>query len=124
MRPDEAVKKLSVLIGEVSDLRHTAALIGWDERVCMPQAGAPTHGDMMATIRRLEHLKFTSAEVGDLLKEAGNFEGLDADSETVRLVKVTARDYDKAIRVPSDFVARQAQVQSAAHQAWREARAA
>ena len=124
MRADEAVKKLNALIGEVADLRHTAALLEWDERVYMPEGGAPAHGDMLATVRRLEHEKFTSAEVGDLLKEAGNFEGLDPDSEAVRLIAVTARDYDKAIRVPSDFVARQAQVQSAAHQAWREARAA
>lgn len=125
MRMDESMKKLNTLIGEVADLRHTASLLEWDERVCMPAGGAPAHGDMLATVRRLEHEKFTTEEVGRLLEEAASrLDGLDPDSETVRAIKVTARDYDKAIRVPSDFVARQAQVQSAAHHAWREARAA
>jgi carboxypeptidase Taq len=123
MRVDEAMKRLNVLIGEVSDLRHAASLLEWDERVCMPHGGAPAHGDMLATVRKLEHEKFTSAEVGDLLGKVSDVGGLDPDSETVRAIKVTARDYDKAIRVPPGFVATQAQVQSAAHQAWREARA-
>jgi carboxypeptidase Taq len=120
----DTIKKLNTLIGEVADLRHTASLLEWDERVNMPPGGAPAHGDMLATVRRLEHEKLTSDEVGRLLQHAAaNLDGLEPDSETVRLITVTARDYDKATRVPADFVAREAQVASAAHQAWREARA-
>ena len=121
---DDTIRKLNVLIGEVADLRHTAALLEWDERVNMPPGGAPAHGDMLAAVRRLEHEKFTSDEIGRLLQDAAaNLDGLDPDSETVRTIGVTARDYDKAVRVPADFVARQARVESAAHHAWREARA-
>ena len=110
---DDTIGKLSALIGEIADLRHTAALLEWDERVNMPPGGAPVHGDMLATVRRLEHEKFTSDEVGRLLQDAvANLDGLGPDSETVRTIGVTARDYDKAVRVPADFVAEQAQIES------------
>ena len=62
-----AISKLNTLIAEVVDLRHAAALIGWDERVSMPPGGVAVHGDMAATIQRIAHEKFTSAEVGRAL---------------------------------------------------------
>src|SRR5437867_5027487 len=122
---EETIRKLSALIGEVADLRHAASLLEWDERVYMPPGGAPVHGEMLATVRRFEHEKFTSDEIGRLLDDAvATLDGTDPDSPAARTIAVTARDYMKARRVPSDFVSRQAQVASAAHHAWREARAA
>ena len=119
-----AISKLNTLIAEVVDLRHAAALIGWDERVSMPPGGVAVHGDMAATIQRIAHEKFTSAEVGRALDDAAReVESLPPDSESARLVKATARDYDRAVRVPSEYVEEHAHVSSAAHQAWKEARA-
>jgi carboxypeptidase Taq len=120
---DHRLEKLNGLIGEVADLQHAAALIEWDERVCMPAGGAPVHGEMLATIRRIAHEKFTADEVGQLLDDlTGRQADLDPDSDVSRTLAVTARDYDKATRVPADFVAEQAQITSAAQQAWVEAR--
>jgi carboxypeptidase Taq len=122
---DDAVAKLDALLGEVVDLRHTTSLLSWDERVCMPAGGAPAHGEMLATVRRLAHEKFTSDEVGRLIEQASAALNSTAPgSDAARKLRVTARDYDKAIRVPPAYVAEQARVTSAAHQAWREARAA
>ena len=45
--------RLKSLLGEVADLRHAADLLEWDERVCMPSGGAPVHGEMLATLRRI-----------------------------------------------------------------------
>src|SRR5205814_1200873 len=102
-----------------------ASLIEWDEQVPMPEGGAPVHGQMLATIRKLAHQKFTSDEVGQLLKTLKD--GLTAqnrDADDYRTVDITAYEYDKARRVPAEFVAEQAQVQSAAQHAWIAARAA
>ena len=119
-----ALARLNTLIGEVADLRHAASLIGWDERVCMPPGGVAVHGDMAATVQRIAHEKFTSAELGRALEDAAReVASLPPESEAARLVKVTARDYDRAVRVPSEFVDEHAHVASAAHQAWKEARA-
>ncbi len=103
---DDTLQELKALIGAVSDLRHAASLLEWDERVYMPPGGARAHGDILATVRRLEHEKFTSAETGRLLARAKeHVQGLDPDSDLHRLIAVTARDYDKATRVPAAFVA-------------------
>jgi carboxypeptidase Taq len=116
--------KLNALVGEIVDLRHAASLIGWDERVSMPPGGVAVHGGMAATIQRIAHEKFTSAQLGSALQAAAReAESLPPDSEAARLVNVTARDYERAVRVPSEFVAEHAHVASAAHQAWKDARA-
>ena len=118
------LEQLNTLIGEVMDLRHAADLIEWDERVCMPDGGVRVHGEMSATLRRLAHEKFTAPEVGAAIDRARRqMEGEDPDSDAARLVAVTARDYDKATRVPADFVAEQAAAVSAAQHVWGQARA-
>ncbi len=118
-----SLQRLNALIGEVMDLRHSAALVGWDERVCMPRGGVPVHGEMIATIGRIAHEKFTSDEVGRALEDAAReTESLAPDADSRRLVRVTSRDYLRAVRVPGEYVAEHALVTSAAHQAWKEAR--
>jgi carboxypeptidase Taq len=120
-----ALARLQILIGEVMDLRHAADLIEWDERVYMPDGGVTAHGEMSATLRRISHERFTSPEVGAAIEAAAReIGGDDPDSDAARRVKVTARDYDKATRVPASFVAEHATVVSAAQHAWAQARAA
>ena len=120
-----ALDRLRALVGEVMDLRHAADLIEWDERVYMPEGGVAVHGEMSATLRRLAHEKFTSAEVGDAIAAAaGEAESLDPDADAARMVAVTARDYDKATRVPAPFVAELATAVSTAQHVWGQARAA
>jgi carboxypeptidase Taq len=119
-----AVARLEALVAESIDLRHAADLIDWDERVYLPPGGAPVHGEMGATLRRLAHEKFTSAELGDALAAAeAAAREFEPDSDAARAIAVTRHDYDKATKVPAAFVAEQARVVSAAQHAWGEARA-
>ena len=118
------LETLTTLIAEVADLRHAAELLEWDERVCMPAGGAEVHGEMQATIRRLAHEKFTSDAVGQTLSDLkATRDSSSPDSRESRIVAVTARDYDKATKVPPRYVAEHARVVSAAQHAWGEARA-
>jgi carboxypeptidase Taq len=116
--------RLRSLVGEVMDLKHAADLVEWDERVYMPSSGVTVHGEMSATLRRLAHEKFISAALGDAIDAARReTSSEDPDSDTARMVAVTARDYDKATRVPAEFVAEQASAVSAAQHVWARARA-
>jgi len=116
--------RLNALMGEVMDLRHTASMLEWDERVYMPRGGAQTRSLLLASVRRIAHEKFISKEVGELLAALRTgVDGQDPTSETARLVAVTARDYEKATRVPASFVAEHAEITSMAQHAWQEARA-
>jgi carboxypeptidase Taq len=118
------LSQLSSSISEVVDLHRAASLLEWDEQVYMPPGGAPVHGEMVATIRKTAHEKFTSDAIGALVEQLeSELSGWDPDSDEYRTVTTTARDFRKAIRVPAEFVAEQAQAVSAAQHAWAEARA-
>src|SRR5437867_12385144 len=119
----ETLQTLKTLLGELGDLRHAADLIDWDERVCMPAGGAETHGEMLATLRRIAHEKFTSDTMGRAIEDATrSLNGADDDADDRRLVSVTARDYHKAVNIPADYVAEHARVGSAARSARTEPR--
>ena len=121
--PRHAFDTLDTILGEVTDLRRAASLIEWDEQVYMPPGGAAAHGQMTGTIRKIAHQRFTSDEVGALLAElTPELDGHDGDTDRYRLIATTAREFEKARRVPADFVAEEARALSAAHQAWVEAR--
>lgn len=119
----EKLEQLKTLLAEVADLNATQALLGWDQQTYMPQGGNEARGNQLATIGKISHQKFTSDEIGKLLGDLEKeYAGADADSDDLRLLKVTRHDYDQATRVPSDFVAEFAVVTSKAFEAWMEAR--
>src|SRR5688572_30550684 len=124
LRMDNQLGKLRGMLAEVADIRHAADLIEWDERVYMPAAAAPVHGEMSGTLRRLAHEKFTSDAVGEALDTARHaLATLDPASDDARLVTVTVRDFEKARNVPPEYVGELAQVVSAGQHAWVQARA-
>lgn len=123
----EKLQQLKEILGEVSDLQTSASVLSWDQQAYMPPGGSEARGHQLGTLAKLAQIKFTSEEVGRLLEdvkaELGGEKGLmDLDSDEAALVRVTARDYDKARRVPPDFVVEQAQVTTRAYEAWMEAR--
>ncbi len=119
----EKLNKLKELLGEVQDLRNASAILGWDQQTYMPQGGAEARGYQLATLGKLAQIKFTSDEVGKLLDELkAEFAEADPESDDAALVRVTARDYDRAKRVPPEFVAESAIVTTKAFEAWMEAR--
>lgn len=119
----EKLGRLKELLGEVSDLGRAASVLSWDQQVNMPPAGGEARGQQLATLSKIIQEKFTSDEVGKLLDDLKQeFAGADADNDDAALVRVASRDYDKAKRVPPEFVAEQAVAATQGFQAWREAR--
>jgi len=120
---DKKLQQLKMYLAEITDLNGAAALLGWDQQVNLPPEGAAARGEQLGTLGRIAHDRGTSPELGKLLNELKPYAaGLDPDSDEARLIKVAARDYDKAIRVPSDFIVESSQIQSLAYQAWVAAR--
>lgn len=119
----EKMQQLKTLLAEVSDLNAIQALLGWDQQTYMPQGGGAARGNHLATIGKISHEKFTSDEIGKVLGDLEKeLDGAEPDSDDARLLTVTRHDYDKATRVPSEFVAEFALVTSKAFEAWVEAR--
>src|SRR3990172_10198357 len=109
----DKLQQLKTLLAEVADLNAVQAVLGWDQQTYMPQAGGAARGNQLATIGKLSHQKFTSDEIGMLLGDLEKeFNGIAPDSDESRLLKITRNDYDRATRVPSEFVAEFAVVTS------------
>ena len=101
------LQQLKARLTEIDDLESAAAVLGWDQATYMPPGGAPAHARQMATLERLAHEKFTDSAIGRLLEELRSYEeGLPYDSDDAALIRVTRREYERAVKVPPAFVAK------------------
>jgi len=120
---EKKLEKLKETIATLADIGGVQAILGWDQQTYMPPGAAEMRGQQTATLGRLAHEIGTSPELGKLLDELRPYAAsLDPDSDDARLIKFAIRDYERATRVPADFVVEQAQVVTLANQAWAEAR--
>ncbi len=117
----EKLNKLKEILGEVSDLGRASAVLSWDQQVNMPPGGAEARGQQLATLGKIAQEKFTADEVGVLLEDLQK-EFNDPETDEGAMIRVAARNYNKAKRVPASFVAEQAMTASKALDAWVEAR--
>ncbi|HSK88886.1 MAG TPA: carboxypeptidase M32 [Anaerolineales bacterium] len=118
---NEKLEQLKEKLGEVADITYAASVLGWDQQVNMPPAGNEARGQQLATLSKIAQEKFITDEMGRLIDDLK--QELDgADTDDAALVRVAARNYDKARRVPPSFIAEQAIVTSKAFEAWMEAR--
>jgi carboxypeptidase Taq len=120
----EELEKLRRQFGVVADLEAAGGVLGWDQQTYMPPGGAQGRAMQLATLGRLAHQQLVSDEMGATLAAAeSEVEGLDPDGDEVRTVRKARRDFDKARKVPSEWVAEFRRVTALAHQVWERARA-
>jgi carboxypeptidase Taq len=123
--PEAALAELKNRLREISDLNYAGAVLGWDQATYMPVGGAGARGRQAALLGRLSHEKSIDPALGRLLDElAPHGESLPDDSDEASLIRVARRDFEKAIRVPADFVERSSAHGSASFDAWTRARPA
>ena len=114
----DKLKRLRLLTEEIIDVQTAIALLGWDQQTYMPSGGAEDRGDTLSTLSDLAHQKITSPEMGQLLEDLRPLQAsLDPDSDEARLIKVTRREYEKRVKVSSDWVKEFAKVTTMAHSA-------
>ncbi len=117
------LEELKNRLQEVEALSAAASVLGWDQTTFMPPGGAKARGRQLAVVSRIGHEKLTDPMIGRLLDELEReFADLPADSDDAALIRVARRDYDKATRIPADFVSAFNEHQAAAYQAWSSAR--
>src|SRR5512143_724556 len=120
-----AIDDLRERLGEIHDLSRAASLLGWDERTMMPAAGAEARAQTLATLARVRHEMFCDEEIGrliDRVRSSPEGEAPPGESVPAALVRVVARDWEKARRVPSELRAELALAGSLAENAWVEAK--
>ena len=125
MGSEGSLAELKARLREIGDLRAAAAVLDWDQATYMPEGGAVARGRQTALLARLAHERRIAPEVGRLLDQLARYgESLPDDHDDVRLIRVTRRRYEKAIKVPANYVARANAHYAASYDAWTRARPA
>lgn len=115
--------RLRERLGRIVDVQAAQAVLSWDQETYMPTGGGGARAHQLATLGRIGHEMLTDDEIGVLLESAAvEVASLDPDSDEARIVQVTRRDRNKAVRVPASLVAELARTTALAQQAWAQAR--
>jgi carboxypeptidase Taq len=119
------LKELKRRLLEISDLASAAAVLSWDQATYMPPGGAAARARQGAVLSGMAHEKSIDPALGKLLDALAPYAGgLPEDSDDACLIRVARRDFEKAVKVPAEFVARWSAFGSASFDAWTRARPA
>ena len=121
MPADTDIAQLRDHLREIDDLQAAASLLSWDQNTFMPRAGGAARGRQLATLQRLAHDRLVHPDLQRVL------ERLERRSDALTplerdLVRVTARDVERATRFPSSFAATVSKHAAASYEAWALAR--
>ena len=106
---------------DIDLVNQIGGLLGWDQEVLMPPKAAKLRAEQLSWISRTGHEKLTDSRIGELLEILEQDDNLnEIQKGNIRL----ARDsYNKATKLPTDFVAEMAMHKSKSQISWTEARA-
>jgi carboxypeptidase Taq len=115
--------ELKTRLTEIFDLQHAGALLSWDEATYMPPGGAAARGRQSALLARLAQEKSIDPAIGRLLDDLRPYEeSLPYDSDGASLIRVARREYERAIKIPPQFIAEFYEHISKSYNAWVIAR--
>ena len=120
---EKELKEFKQLLAEITDLGRANALLGWDQQVYMPGGGAEDRGNILETLATIQHNKFVSKEMGDLVGKLLPYaDTLDPESDDACLIKRVAHNFDKETKVSMKWVGEFARVTTIAQGVWQEAK--
>ncbi len=103
-------------------LASVQSLLGWDEQVNLPSDSAERRAEQAALLAELQHREATNPRIGDALAALEALgDGASAEERVLR--RHARKDYDRLTKLPAEFVAEKARLDSASYHAWAEARA-
>jgi carboxypeptidase Taq len=117
-----AFDELTVLLKRAHVLGTIGDLLGWDEQVNLPAGAAEQRAAQHAALAEVQQAAAGEPRIGELLDllERDTASLTDAQHAVVRNAR---RDYDRATRLPAEFVREKALQGSRGYHAWARARA-
>jgi len=114
-------RKLESLFARLSHLDQATGFLHWDMSAVMPEGGAASRGEQLATLKSLSHELLTAPATKDWLDVA---EGEDLDHWQRANLSEMRRDWLHASAVPGPLVEELSKACSACEMIWRQARPA
>lgn len=112
----------------ISDVNSAGFVLEWDAQTVMPPAGAEARGRQLGILSRLRHETLTSPDTLKAIEAAeldvyADTEHSPCVVERAHMLRLSRRDYERAVKLPADFVAEFSRATSVAQHAWARARA-
>jgi carboxypeptidase Taq len=109
---------------QTATLASIGSLLGWDQETYMPPDAAAHRAEQQAMIATMVHKQATDPKVGQWLAACEKDRDLLAqhDGDAAANIREIRRDYDLAVKLPTDLVAEIAKTTSQSQEAWKEAR--
>ena len=117
----EAYNRLLNTSVEMAYLDTMISLSQWDQDISMPQNATEYRAKAQSYMEDLKNKKWIDPEFGRLLSIANN--GSNWSTIEAANLRLWNRDYNKRIKLPADFAARESEMASLAEAAWEDARA-
>jgi carboxypeptidase Taq len=125
MAIDTDFTELKQRLQTIEDLRNAQNVLVWDQATYMPDSAAEARGRQLALLASLAHERLSDPAIGRLLDSVTPWaEAHGADSNAAAVVRVTRREYERAARVPSEFVHRLNEHTAKSYDVWQRARPA
>lgn len=121
MNINKTFEPLDMRMRDIGNLRAAAAVLEWDQEVCMPPKGATARGRQLATLNAHAHNLFTAPEMETLIREAADNKDMLNANQKILLHEIIY-EHQKSVRLSESLVRRLSEARSAAYHAWLEAR--
>jgi carboxypeptidase Taq len=118
-----AFDALKERLEEVKTLYQIESLLEWDMQTQMPSGGAKARARHLSVLSKLTHQLYTQPDTGAMIDSAATeVHGADYSSFEASLVRVAERDYEQAVKLPTELVTELARATTEAHESWVNAR--
>ena len=119
---DPAFAELTTLLKRAHALGTVGELLGWDEQVNLPSGAGEQRAAQHAALAEAVHAAASDRRIGELLATLEASGGaLTGDQRVV--VTQARKDFDRATKLPADFVREKAAQGSRGYHAWAKAKA-
>ena len=123
------LKPLTSYLKETQDIKSAISLLSWDQETYMPSGSAQARAEQLSGLMALVHKRLVGREMSVLLSKSIDLEtgelvnGLAyCDAPASALLREVWRDYQRATKLPSDFVRKLGLETALAHPIWVDAR--
>ena len=117
----DAYEELLERLKDIDLVNQIGGLLGWDQEVLMPPKAAKLRAEQLSWVSKTGHEKLTHPRIGELLNILEQEENLNEIQKGN--VRLTRDSYNKATKLPTEFVAKMAKHKSKSQISWTEARA-
>ncbi len=105
-------------VNQIYHLSGASMVLGWDQRVTMPDAGTPARAKQSSALSSIQHELLTDEQLGEWIQTLdGSVEG-----DRAAVVREIKRRHERAVRVPEALVEELSEATTNAHLIWKDAK--